>query len=416
VSEAAPTSEPHPYLLAAQAELGGEIHGDFLSGAIVDGDVVDFHLTSFGLNLTPRPGGSHKRPHLSSWAAGRLKDVPVRTIDVPGPANDNWIAGAAGAPAKSEGTIDGDALLAKEFPPVNYVVPGYIVEGLTVLGGKPKLGKSWLMYDFGIAVSTGGRAMGSVQCAQGDVLYLALEDNERRLKERLSALLSFPRPSIKRLRLRTTAPRIDSGLIRDIEAWRSSVEKPTLVMIDTYAKVKPQRKRNEDAYAADYDAVTPLQRYASEHRLAIILVTHTRKMEAEDPLETISGTNGTTGAADSILVLNRGPKGVTLYGRGRDIAEIETAMRFHPTGHWSVLGDADEVRRSDERKRIIAALEEIGEPVGPKAIAEVSGMKAPNVKYLLGEMVKAGEIELVSRGLYTTANFPHHPHLDEEST
>src|SRR3989442_1480407 len=71
-------------------------------------------------------------------------------------------------------------LLGMDFPALAYVVPGYVVEGLTVLGGKPKLGKSWWAYDVGIAVATGGRAMGHVPCEQGDVLYLALEDNWRR--------------------------------------------------------------------------------------------------------------------------------------------------------------------------------------------------------------------------------------------
>jgi hypothetical protein len=94
--------------------------------------------------------------------------------------------------------------------------------------------------------------------------------------------------------------------------------------------------------------------------IAVVLVTHTRKMEAEDPLEAISGTNGVTGAADAVLVLNRDAKGTTLYGRGRDIEEIETAMRFDG-GRWSVLGDADEVRKSDERRKIVAALKEAGD-------------------------------------------------------
>jgi hypothetical protein len=130
------------------------------------------------------------------------------------------------------------------------------------------------------------------------------------------------------------------------------------------------------------------------------LATHTRKMEAEDPLEAISGTNGVTGAADAVLVLARGSKGTTLYGRGRDIEEIETAMRFDG-GRWSILGDADEVRKSDERRKIVTALKESGEEIGPKAIAEATGMKADNVRKLLGKMVASGEIFQSRVGFYT---------------
>ena len=82
-------------------------------------------------------------------------------------------------------------------------------------------------------------------------------------------------------------------------------------------------------------------------------------------------------------MLNRDAKGTTLYGRGRDIEEIETAMRFDG-GRWSVLGDADEVRKSDERRKIVAALKQAKDELSPKAIADLTGMKAVNVRVLPG--------------------------------
>jgi hypothetical protein len=253
-----------------------------------------------------------------------------------------------------------------------------------------------------LAVATGGKAMGSVDCEQGDVLYLALEDNRRRVKDRLLTLCPARKLlniNLKRLTVRTVTPRIDTGLMVQLDKWRLGCERPRLIIIDVFLKVQPPHKKGEDAYAADYDAVTPLQRYASEHRLAIVLVTHTRKMEAEDPLEAISGTNGVTGAADAVLVLNRDAKGTTLYGRGRDIEEIETAMRFDG-GRWSILGDADEVRKSDERRKIVAALKEAGDELTPTAIAKVTGMKVENVRVLLRKMVAAGDVLQPRVGYY----------------
>jgi len=328
------------------------------------------------------------------------------------PANDN-----AKSPTNvlkiEDDTIDGDTLMQMEFQPLSYVIPGYVVEGLTVLGGKPKLGKSWWAYDAAIAVATGGRAMGKVECEQGDCLYLALEDNRRRMKDRINVLrpLSKKRGGLDRLKVRTIAPRIDAGLLDELEKWRSSVPNPRLIIIDVYMKVRPTRKRNEDSYAADYAAVIPLQRYASEHRLAIVLVTHTRKMEAEDPLESISGTNGITGAADAVLVLSRSAKGMTLYGRGRDIEEIETAMKFDG-GRWTVLGDAAEVHRSAERRKILEALETAGKPVGPKEISELSGLPYVNVRAMLIRMAKAGEVSRAGRGLYSVGHNGHNDHND----
>ena len=123
-------------------------------------------------------------------------------------------------------------------------------------------------------------------------------------------------------------------------------------------------------------------------------------MAADDPLEAVSGTNGVTGAAYAVLVLKRDAKGTTLYGRGHDIEEIETAMRFD-NGRWSILGDADEVRKSDERRKIAAALKTAGDEQSPKAIADLTGMKAVNVRVLLGKMVASGEVSQPRLGYYT---------------
>lgn len=328
------------------------------------------------------------------------------TIVDSGAVREKYRPPEAGNDNTKDDSINAETLLGMDFAPLEYVIPGYVVEGLTVLGGKPKLGKSWWAYDASIAVATGGNAMGSVACEQGDVLYLALEDNRRRVKDRLLTLCparKIMKINLDRLTVRTIAPRIDTGLIVELDRWRSSCANPRLVIIDVFLKVRPPRKKGEDAYAADYDAVTPLQRYASEHRLAIVLVTHTRKMEAEDPLEAISGTNGVTGAADAVLVLNRDAKGTTLYGRGRDIEEIETAMRFDG-GRWSIIGDADEVRKSDERRKIIVALREAADELTPAAISKASGMKAANVRVLLRKMVASGEVAQPRVGYYAAPN------------
>lgn len=325
--------------------------------------------------------------------------------DAPAPANDNKPsaspADAKPPDGKSYFLALASDLLEREFPPVKFIVPGAITEGLTILGGRPKLGKSWLAANICLAVATGGRALGQ-DCEQGNSLYLALEDNERRLKDRFTKLMPPLKslwPDISKMAYTTGAPRMNAGLIEFIDQWRTSVDDPRLIVIDTLAMVRPPKGRNQGDYEADYAALSPLQQYAGEHRLAIIVVTHVRKMEAADPLEMISGTNGLTGAADTIMVLNRDADGSKLYGRGRDIEELEKALRFDG-GKWSVLGDVDEVKRSDQRHKIIAALKEGELPMKPAEIAKETGMKNDNVRYLLGKMVEAGEAEKLAYGTY----------------
>jgi hypothetical protein len=249
-------------------------------------------------------------------------------------------------------------------------------------------------------------------------LYLALEDNQRRVQARLQALCPLRRQrgiNLSRLKIRTVAPRIDNGLFAELDKWRTSVKDPRLIIIDVYMKIRPPRKRGEDVYAADYAAVVPLQRYASQYGIAIVLVTHTRKMEAEDPLESISGTNGVTGAADSVLVLSRGSKGTVLYGRGRDIAEIETAMTFDD-GRWHIRGDADEVLKSDERRKIIRVLKESPEPLNPKSISDLTGMKPANVRNLVRNMFRDGELCQPRVGFYCLPTVMTPMTLEEESS
>jgi hypothetical protein len=306
--------------------------------------------------------------------------------------------------------LDAETLLGMDFPPIKWVVPGFVVEGLTILGGRPKLGKSWLALGFCIAVASGGAALGN-PCAQGDALYLALEDNKRRLQDRMRVVLpKVGRPNLSRMKTATTAPKVGAGLVEMLDGWRASAEEPRLVVIDTLAIVRPAVKRQQDSYAADYEALRPLQQWASQHRLAVIVVTHVRKMEAEDPLEMISGTNGLTGAADSILVLNRTADGPKLYGRGRDMEDVEKALQFD-VGTWSVLGDVAEVKKSDQRRNIIAALQ-AGHDT-PAQIAKALGVRTANVQYLLGKMVEAGEAERSNFGLY---RLPSDPSESSEST
>ena len=98
------------------------------------------------------------------------------------------------------------------------------------------------------------------------------------------------------------------------------------------------------------------------------MVVHhlSKRQDYDDHLDAVSSSTGFTGAADTILILANGPQGPTLYGKGRDIEDIETALRFHRArGLWTALGDATEVRRTDERKAILDALRESCDPLSP---------------------------------------------------
>lgn len=302
--------------------------------------------------------------------------------------------------ARVLGTLSSAQIVAMDLPPVSYVVMQYIAEGLTILAGRPKIGKSWLALMLAIAVGEGGKAFGSIPCDQGDVLYLALEDNLRRIQRRLKQMLPHG-AAPARLFIETECPRLDEGGTELIREWIERVSKPRLIVVDVFNMVRPRSSSTDTLYESDYRALAPLKKMADDYGVAVVILHHTRKMAADDPFDTVSGSTGLTGAADTVLVLTRDGQGTTVYGRGRDVEQIETALSFDPvTASWSILGAASEVRRSDERTIILDAMREEGAGMSPLAVAEATGMRRENVKVLMAKMAKQGELSKSGRGKY----------------
>jgi hypothetical protein len=297
------------------------------------------------------------------------------------------------------------------FDPIKYVVPGYIVEGLTLFAGKPKLGKSWLLLHAAIAVARGGFTLSDVHCNEGDVLYCALEDNLRRLRIRLEKLLQTQVNWPKRLSFVCEMSRLAEGGLDYIKTWLEQADRPRLVVIDTLAMVRMPNRKDLSTYDADYACVKDLRALAHQYNVAIVLVHHLRKAESDDAFDTISGTLGLTGCPDTIMVIRKdGTGGFTLHARGRDLPDIEKAIKFDSgTCVWTVLGNAGAVRQTDQRTQIVEALTEAGnEPLGPNQIAATTGMKATNVRYLLGRMKVDGILKKAAYGKYEL--LPSHPH------
>lgn len=321
------------------------------------------------------------------------------------PSRDNSRRSGPSESAKVLTTFNGNAaaLLQTDFPPVRYVVPGLIPEGLTMLAGKPKIGKSWLTLDMAIAVATGGDFLGAT-VEKGDALYLGLEDNSRRMKGRLEKLLPFGGPpGLERLTLETVCPRLGGGAEESIAAWCDSKAQPRLIVVDTFGKLRGPTDPRATMYQDDVAALSPLHGLANERGVSIIVVHHVRKQGADDSLDTVSGTTGLAGTCDTILVLSRGADtGTTLTGRGRDLEnEVDIALHFdRDAARFIVRGNPADVKRSDERTRVLQALDVCPEPMGPQEVADATGMKAENVKQLLRKMLYSGEVAKVSRGLY----------------
>jgi RecA-family ATPase len=248
-----------------------------------------------------------------------------------------------------------DEIVAEELAPVRWVVPDILPEGVTFLAGKPKMGKSWMALGLSIAVASGNVALGIKRVEQGEVLYLALEDNKRRIQNRLNKLLAG-RPAPANLHITTEWPRLDEGGAELLGDWVATHPNTRLIIGDTMAWLRPRATGRRTQYDEDRDAVDPLAPIAAEHNVAILLIHHLREAESEDPLDMIHGSAGLTGGVDGALVLKRkrGQADAYLHVDGRDIENpTELALKFDPNAAtWAIVGDAEEYRLSQQRAAI----------------------------------------------------------------
>jgi AAA domain len=284
-------------------------------------------------------------------------------------------------------------LLAETFPDPRFAVVDLIPEGLAFMAGAPKLGKSWMGLGLGIAVAAGGRALGRIAVEPGPVLYLALEDGPRRLQSRLRTLLG-PDTAPEGLHLETEWARLDAGGAERIDGWLEANPYARLVLIDVWPRIRPRTDRRTDHYQADYEAAAQLQALATGRGVAMVALYHTRKAEAEDFVETVQGTFGTAGAADTIIVVkrSRGQADATLYVTGRDVSERELALRFTPeAGTWDLLGDAAEYGLGETRRELLDAIR-AHESLTPKQASEVSSVSYELAKKTLQRMANDGQL------------------------
>jgi AAA domain len=186
---------------------------------------------------------------------------------------------------------------------------------------------------------------------------LALEDSKRRLQSRLKRLGAERNG---RMTVSVEWPRIDEGGLDAIRNWLDRHPDARLIVIDTLAKVRPRGIPNKDAYQADADALAELHRIANDRAVAIVVVHHTRKAVADDWLDSVAGTTGLTGVADSTIVLKRerGQADAFLFGTGRDLTDYEIPLKFDErTCRWQKLDmPAREARATPEQTAIINAL------------------------------------------------------------
>jgi len=214
-------------------------------------------------------------------------------------------------------TVSMADLYETDFEVQSALIDNLLYRGTYLFVGSPKVGKSFMMAQLAYHIST-GTPLWNYKVKQATVLYFALEDDYPRLQRRLFKM--FGADGTENLYFATQCKTLDGGLDEQIRGFIREHPDTGLIIIDTLKRVR-EVGGADYSYASDYDVVAKLKALADSCNVAMLIVHHTRKQQADDKFDTISGTNGLLGAADGAFVLSkekRTTNAATLDVTGRD--------------------------------------------------------------------------------------------------
>lgn len=234
-------------------------------------------------------------------------------------------------------TIDGETLMSRPLQPLNFVVDTLIFQGLHILAGSPKVGKSWLALWLAVTVAKGELVWG-MHVKQGTTLYLCLEDSQLRIQNRL---FDVTEEAPANVHFCTESQILGNGLTEQLEQFLREHPDTSLIIIDTLQMIRGANYDN--TYANDYRDLSALKQFADSHGIAILLIHHLRKEKADDVFNRISGTTAISGAVDSSFTLveeRRGSGKARLSCIGRDIEYRELKLSRNADNVWEVTEDS----------------------------------------------------------------------------
>ncbi len=332
-----------------------------------------------------------------AWQTGGTQ--AARTVFASYAAHDRAVAelrsGAASTARQTEWTAQ--QLYDAVFPPPVFAVDGLIPEGLTLLIARPKIGKSWMALQLGVAVGTGGHALGQT-VKQGKALYLALEDSPLRMQSRMFKMQRAPRATDMTI-VHTWRPLSEDAALTEL---MTKIEEGgyTLVIVDTLQRAVGGASVVKDA-ARLSKILGTLQQFALQNHIALVIVHHSRKSATDiatgggDVIDDAMGGTEIAGVTDAVIGIyrKRGDSAATMRVTGRDIEEKELAVEFDKKLFcWQVVGEAGSVKADTLQAAILETIKEFGGLATVTQVAKFLEKDKSNVRKELLELVDKGAL------------------------
>lgn len=238
-----------------------------------------------------------------------------------------------------------EEIMTTVYKPIEFVIDGLLAQGLYILAGAPKVGKSWLALDMCLSIAKGEIVLGQ-KTLQGTALYLCLEDSYVRIQNRLYEITDVP---TENLYFSVMSESIGNGLEEQIESFKIEHCGLKIVFIDTLQMV---RGSTDSSYGSDYKDLSVLKALADKLEITVIVVHHTRKCKDIDPFNMISGSTGVDGSL-VLIESKRGSRNAKIFCVARDIENTEINLHFDSDlKKWIVT---DELSTSKTKDNIFLA-------------------------------------------------------------
>ena len=178
-------------------------------------------------------------------------------------------------------TIDSYVLFEKQLQKRKFIVEGLLPEGLTVLSGDPKVGKSFFALSLSVSVAKGIPFL-CFPTVKSDVLYFSFEDDEKRLQQRL---FEMSEDNFTGLTFSSDVMHLDVDFIQSVENYLQNHPSTKLIVVDTLNYIRPD-KPNTNMYKNDYDDMIKLHRLTQQYGIAMLLLHHKAQENREFKLRT----------------------------------------------------------------------------------------------------------------------------------